>query len=799
MAEDAVAYVSIVPVAKGVGKQIESQIDGQSVGNNVGTAVSKGFLARVGSAGAAAAQAISTSLVAATAAVGGVAIGKGLSRLLNIEDAQAKLTGLGNSAEAVTTIMNNALASVKGTAFGLDAAATVAAAAVAAGIKPGLQLQNVLKTIADTATIAGASMQDTGAIFNSVAARGKLQGDDLMQLQSRGVPVLAFLAKHYGITAKAASDMVSAGEVDFANFAAAMQENLGGAALKSGETTRGSFQNLLASLSRVGAGLLGGVFPLFQKTFAGITAALAPVEAKAATVGAAIGTYIVPIFEKLSGLLPTVGAAFAQFGTIIGPLVGVVAALGAGGLGPLVSKFLPGLGGALASLGGPIGIIVAAFAGLVAASPTLQAAFGSVLSTLGGALAQAASTLGPAISGLLPAIMSLVNVLAGALANALTTIVPFIVQFVGILSGVLAQVLPTVSALLIEVAGVIGDVLAAVMPLVSALLGALMPIFKALVPVITSLLAAIMPVISALIDAFVPIINAVVPIIVLLVNAIAPLIAALVQVLAPVLTFVANIIATVLTVAINILVAIIQGLAAVITWLVNNVAIPYFKALGVIFTWLWQNVVQPVAGFIGAALGVVGAVVSALWSTYVQPALNAIGAAFNWIWANVIKPVADFIGTAVRGIGSVIGSVFGTIGNIIKGAFNGVVSVVRGIFNTIIGLVNGVIDGINGVAGAVGSVIGVKIHVGRLPQLASGAVVNATPGGTDVTVGEGRWPEAVVPLSPKNMGLFGSGEAQPVYVQNPFTGEYLLAKVDDRASAVVTRSATVDARRFKMG
>ena len=76
--------------------------------------------------------------------LGGIAIKGGIDRALNIEDAQAKLTGLGHSTEVVTGIMTNATAAVKGTAFGLGEAATTAAGAVAAGIKPGEDLQRVL-------------------------------------------------------------------------------------------------------------------------------------------------------------------------------------------------------------------------------------------------------------------------------------------------------------------------------------------------------------------------------------------------------------------------------------------------------------------------------------------------------------------------------------------------------------------------------------------------------------------------------------------------------------------------------
>ena len=75
------------------------------------------------------------------------------------------MQGLGHSAEEVDKIMENSLASVKGTAYGLDEAATVAASAVAAGVKPGEDLERTLKLVGDAATISGRDMNSMGAIF----------------------------------------------------------------------------------------------------------------------------------------------------------------------------------------------------------------------------------------------------------------------------------------------------------------------------------------------------------------------------------------------------------------------------------------------------------------------------------------------------------------------------------------------------------------------------------------------------------------------------------------------------------
>ena len=254
MAELGTGWISIVPEVSRISPEIAKALDatdgkvekkGQSMGGILASGLGKTLKVGAASVGIAAGGAI------------GVGLTKGMGRLTAIENAQAKLTGLGNSSRDVSVIMDNALAAVKGTSYGLESAATTAAMAVASGIKPGKELEQVLKTTADTAGIAGASMDEMGQIFGSVAARGKLQGDDLMQLQSRGIPVLQMLAEESGKTSAEISDMVSKGQVDFAMFEKALRENVGGAALEAGNTIQGAYKNTIAAAGRAGATIEG--------------------------------------------------------------------------------------------------------------------------------------------------------------------------------------------------------------------------------------------------------------------------------------------------------------------------------------------------------------------------------------------------------------------------------------------------------------------------------------------------------------------------------------------------------------
>ena len=203
--------------------------------------------------------------------VGGLAIKGGISRALDIEDAQAKLKGLGHDASSVGGIMESALASVKGTAYGLDAAATTAATAVAAGVKPGKDLTKYLSLAADAATIAGTSMGDMGRIFNKVQTVNAAYNDSLLELSEKGLPVYQWLSKEMGVSTEQVKKLASEGKVSSEIFQKAIENNIAGAALASGNTFRGAWANLLASLSRIGQQIVTGPLNFLRDSFGSLT------------------------------------------------------------------------------------------------------------------------------------------------------------------------------------------------------------------------------------------------------------------------------------------------------------------------------------------------------------------------------------------------------------------------------------------------------------------------------------------------------------------------------------------------
>ncbi|QLD10889.1 tape measure protein [Microbacterium oleivorans] len=270
--------------------------------------------------------AITVAAGVATASASIAAIGaKGLDRALNIQDAKAQLTGLGHDAQSVGTIMESALASVKGTAFGLDQSAQIAASSVAAGIRPGEDLTRVLKLTADSATIAKAPLSEMGSIINKVATNQRLTTETMQQFQDRGIPILQAVAAQMNITADEAADMVSRGEVDFATFQAALESSVGGAALSSGTTARGAFANIGAAFSRMGAMFVQPAVDGAPGLFTSIAGAVDRASAAIAPYAAAFADRLGPAIATVAAYIDTV-----DFGRVIAGAEGLYALVAGG-------------------------------------------------------------------------------------------------------------------------------------------------------------------------------------------------------------------------------------------------------------------------------------------------------------------------------------------------------------------------------------------------------------------------------------------------------------------------------------
>lgn len=374
------------------------------------------------------------------AATAGLALKGGLDRLLNIEDAKAALSALGNSQATVAKIMDSALASVKGTSFGLGDAANVAATAVAAGIKPGNDLTRTLKLTANTAALAKTGLGEMGSILNKVWANGRVSTEELNQLADRGIPIFTKLAEHYGVTGAALRKMVENGQVDAATFESVLEGTVGPAADALGKTTRGSLANVQAALSRLGAGFLTDTFPLFAQGFQGM-------------------------ITWLDGLTPAVAAAGTAFGSwVTGTMLPAVKSLGDW----ISTKLWPALKGLWDLLSGAFGTALKTVADAFARAGVSAKDLGA---GIGDKIVSALTTAGPILAGIVTGLGSFVGWIVdsreplGAIASAVGAVVVAMQAYSTVMNIVKAV---QIAVNIVMAANPIGLIVLAVVGLVAA-------------------------------------------------------------------------------------------------------------------------------------------------------------------------------------------------------------------------------------------------------------------------------------------------------------------------------------------
>lgn len=183
----------------------------------------------------------------------------GIARAMKVETARFQLNGLLKDTAAVENVMKNVKASVDGTAYSMDAAASVASQLAASGMRAGDDMLNSLKAVAGVAAMTNSSYEDIGRIFTQVAGQGRLMGDQLLQFSSRGLNVASTLANYLTkvgngskVTEAQVRDMVSKGKIDFNTFSKAMSDAFSESAFKANETVNGTFSNIKAALAKIG-------------------------------------------------------------------------------------------------------------------------------------------------------------------------------------------------------------------------------------------------------------------------------------------------------------------------------------------------------------------------------------------------------------------------------------------------------------------------------------------------------------------------------------------------------------------
>lgn len=230
----------------------------------------------------------------------GQVVSGGLTRAMNIEQAEFMLEGLGMDVDAA---MNSANEAVLGTAYGLDQAAKAAAQFGASGMEAGDDMTSALRGIAGVAAMTSSEYDDIANIFTTVSGNGRLMSEQLNQIASRGINAAAALGEEFGKTEEEIREMTSAGEISFEMFYQAMDGAFGEHATKANETYTGSLSNLRAALGRIGADVQAQKLESLRDVFNALTPVINDVRTGLEPLVAVINEFMRGSASNLVGFL----------------------------------------------------------------------------------------------------------------------------------------------------------------------------------------------------------------------------------------------------------------------------------------------------------------------------------------------------------------------------------------------------------------------------------------------------------------------------------------------------------------
>lgn len=802
-------FGKLAPIAQGAAK---------GVGNAFLTAF-QGIASKASSAMGAVGNAlkgIATGAVTVGIAGIGTALTAGFSRLNAIDTASAKLRGLGNDAKSVDAIMANATASVKGTSFGLGEAATVAASAVAAGIKPGEQLETMLKGVANVAAATGGTMEETGSVFNKVAATGKAYTDNINQLSDRGLPIWQALADKLGVTTDEVREMASKGKIDFQTFSDAAASAAGTVATEMGTTVPGAFANLKASIGRIGANLLDGVFGKLGPLIQAATKALGPMEDMAKGLGSAIGDVLGPAIDRVTGWLTKLGEGaggitgkLSGMSGVIAPVAAAFGALGLGGVRPLLTKIpilgeaFGGLANSLGLIGGPVGVAVAALGGLIATTPRLKSAFGAQLSALFQNLKNTLSGMGPAFEtfkktlslafkdvgpSLIGSLESVINSV-GAIFQQLIGVIPQIVE--PLLTG-FGQMAPAIGQTLTAIASAISEVMALLVPLVPQIITPLMQVFSSLMPVITNIVNVVLGAIQSLLPPITTLIANLLPAVSSIISAMAPVITVIGEAIGQVVTVIVNLVSTVLPPLLDVVNALIQPILSMITTLLPplNAVIQALIPIIMQIVAALAEIIAPIGQIVAQIAGAVMPIIQQLGSI-VQSVANLVAWAIN----SLLLPAFSAMAPAVTSAVGTVKAVFSTISGIISGIVNVVSGIISGnwgqVWNGFKQIVSSAVKGLGSIVGGIrDTVLNALSGAGQWLVQSGKAIIDglisgikgAISGAKDAVSGALQSIRDLFPFSPAKEGPF-SGRGWVLYSGRSITAAFAQGVTDNAGKA----------------
>lgn len=433
MAEQAYAYVTLIPVAKGFQQAVAKEMGGvNNVGKTAGGKAGKGFSGGFGGALKGLGGVIAGGLAAA-----------GIGSFL--KDSVSQASDLSESLNAVTVTYGAAsegivaLGETAATRLGLAAtdfnALSVQFASFGGNIAANGDVVGFIDDIttrsADFASVMNLDVAEAARIFQSGLA------GETEPLKKFGIDLSAAAVDAYALAN-------GIGEAGKPLTEAQKQQARYGALMEQTAKTQGDFSNTsdgLANAQRIlGANFdnmkaqVGG--PLLG-AFAGLTTGLLPVVETMGPLLTGVIEDLAPIITDLAGQIPGLLESFLPMLPVIGELAGIFLELAA----DLLPIF--------------VDLIMALMPAITDLLPILAEFIGNAMEVLVPILVQLIDALVPIIEALLPVFMELFE----ALAPVVLTLIEAMLPIIELLLPMFVELIEFLTPILVTVAEIIGDIL----------------------------------------------------------------------------------------------------------------------------------------------------------------------------------------------------------------------------------------------------------------------------------------------------------------------------------------------------
>ncbi|MHA7703394.1 transglycosylase family protein [Mycobacterium sp. ML4] len=256
--------------AQGFGTGFSAQLARSLPGVSGFSSAMSGYEGAASKAGALAGRALGMAFTTAAGALmgaGAYTLFKGFERYETINAATHRLQNLSKTMQAagqtgldVAAIMKTVNDVVLGTPIGLDKAMGAVTVALGSGIKQGDELKRYLTDIADAAGYSGRSFEEIALVFGQVQAKGRLMGEEVLQLAEKNIPAAAWLKDTFKLTGDEYERMQEKGQISLKALQIAIEQHAGGQAKAMGETIQGAISEVQSSISRAGANFLAAIF-----------------------------------------------------------------------------------------------------------------------------------------------------------------------------------------------------------------------------------------------------------------------------------------------------------------------------------------------------------------------------------------------------------------------------------------------------------------------------------------------------------------------------------------------------------